>query len=82
METVNLINAALEGDKEAFTSAFNQAIADRVTDALELKKVELATQLLSPEEVTNEFETTETEVSGSSTDESGETATTESTAEE
>lgn len=66
METVDLINAAIADDKEAFHAAFNNAIASRVTDALEVKKVEIASQLLTPEVAeTNEFETVETEVSGS-----------------
>lgn len=82
MDTVELVNAAVNGDKEAFVSAFNQTIADRVTDALELKKVELATQLLSPEEQTNELETVETEISGSSESNGEEQAAAEPSAEE
>lgn len=63
MENVNIIDAALSNDKESFIQAFNAAIADKLTDALELKKVELASNLLTPETVSNEPETVETEVS-------------------
>lgn len=63
MENVNIIDAALSNDKESFLQAFNAAIANKVTDALELKKVELASNLLTPETVSNEPETVETEVS-------------------
>lgn len=65
METVDLINAAMNQDKEAFAAAFQAAIADKVTDALEVKKVELASTLITPEVETNEVETTEVEVDGS-----------------
>lgn len=68
MEDVNIIDAALAGDKETFAQAFNAAIAGKVNDALELKKVELASNLLTPETVSNETETVETEVDGSSTE--------------
>ena len=65
METVDLINAAMTQDKEAFAAAFQAAIADKVTDALEVKKVELASTLITPEVEMNEVETTEVEVDGS-----------------
>lgn len=68
METVDLVNAALNQDKEAFMTAFQSAIANKVTDALEVKKVELASTLITPEVETNEIETTEVEVDGSSTE--------------
>jgi len=64
MEDINIIDAALANDKETFAQAFNAAIASKVNDALELKKVELASSLLTPETVSNETETVETEVSG------------------
>lgn len=65
METVDLVNAAMNQDKEAFVNAFHTAIANKVTDALEVKKVELASTLITPEVETNEVETTEVEVDGS-----------------
>lgn len=65
MSTIDMVNAALSGDKEAFHAAFNAAIADKVTDALEVKKVEVASSLITPQEETNELETTEVEVDGS-----------------
>ena len=67
--TTTAVNAAIAGDKEGFLSAFQNAIADKVTDALELKKVEIASNLLDAgqqqEVVTNEIEGTQTEVDGS-----------------
>lgn len=70
METVDLVNAAMTQDKEAFAAAFQAAIANKVTDALEVKKVELASTLITPEVETNEVETTEVEVDGSVSNES------------
>jgi hypothetical protein len=64
--TVDAVTAAIAGNKEGFVNAFNSAIASKVTDALEVKKVEVASNLLGQEEVTNEIEGSETEVDGSS----------------
>ena len=71
MDTVEIVNAAVAGDKETFMSAFNSAIANKVTDALELKKVELASTLITPQETTevevpDETNGSETEVDGAS----------------
>ena len=68
--SVDAVTAAIAGDKEAFMNAFNNAIANKVGDALEVKKVEIASSLLTPEVQTNEVEGTETEVDGSSDAES------------
>lgn len=66
METVNIVDAVLAGDKETFMAAFNAALADKVTDALEVKKVELASTLLMPQEFSQEAtEVTKNEVEGS-----------------
>jgi len=67
MENHELIDAALNQDKETFAAAFQSAIASKVTDALEVKKVEIASTLIAPEvEVgTDELETTEAEIDGS-----------------
>lgn len=65
MNTIDMVNAALSGDKEAFQAAFNATIADKVSDALEVKKVEVASSLITPQEDTNELETNEVEVDGS-----------------
>lgn len=70
METIDLVNAAIAGDKEAVKAAFDATMTARVTDALEVKKVEIASSLLTPEVQTNEVEGTETEVDGSSDAES------------
>ena len=74
--TVDAVSAAIAGDKEAFLSAFNNAIANKVTDALEVKKVEIASNLLG---VQDEIQTFQTEFDGSadvSTDTSTEVAAT------
>lgn len=65
MDTIDLVNAAIAGDQSAFKDAFGSAISARVNDALEVKKVEIASSLLTPEEQTNEIEGLETEVDGS-----------------
>lgn len=64
METVDLVTAVINGDKDAAKAAFDSMIADKVSDALEIKKVELATNLISPEEVADESTETQTEVDG------------------
>jgi hypothetical protein len=67
METLNLINAALSQDKEGFAAAFQAAIANKVTDALEVKKVEMASTIITPETIeveTNEVETNQSEIDG------------------
>ena len=67
MENHELIDAVLNQDKETFAAAFQSAIASKVTDALEVKKVEIASTLIVPEveEGTDELETTEVEIDGS-----------------
>ena len=69
MENLDLVNAAVNQDKEAFMAAFQAAIANKVTDALEVKKVELASTLIAPETAeveTHEVEANQNEVDGSS----------------
>jgi hypothetical protein len=68
METVDLVTAVISGDKDGASAAFNAMIAGKVSDALELKKVELATTLLSPEEAVDEPTESETEVDGTATE--------------
>lgn len=64
--TMELVNAAIAGDRDAVLAAFNDTMAAKVSDALEIKKVEVASNLLGIEqEVSNEVEGTETEVDGS-----------------
>lgn len=72
METMDIINAAISGDKEGVENAFNASIAAKVSDALEVKKVEVASNLLMPKglENENESEAVETEVDGHSEEES------------
>ena len=62
---IDAVNAAIMGDREGFMQGFQSAIATKVGDALEIKKVEVASSLLSPVEVSNEIENIETEVNGS-----------------
>ena len=64
METFDLVTAIINGDKDAAKSAFDSMVANKVSDALEIKKVELATNLITPEEVTDEPTETQTEVDG------------------
>jgi hypothetical protein len=78
--TVDAVTAAIAGDKEGFAQAFQNAIASKVTDALELKKVEIASNLLDAgqqEVVSHEVDGTQTEVDGGATvaDVSAETVT-------
>lgn len=76
MDTIKIVDAALAGDKDAFMSAFNAAISDRVVDALEVKKVELASNLLGTEEQPNEIETTDAEAGQSEVSTDGSAAST------
>jgi len=77
MNTVDLVTAVLNGDKEAAEAAFNASIADKVSDALEIKKVELATNLVTPEE-TDETTDIEAEDNGAeSVDDSADESATE-----
>lgn len=66
MDTLELVNLALSGDREATTAAFQQAMAAKVTDALEIKKVEIASNLLGTEETSDETTEPTIEVDGSS----------------
>jgi hypothetical protein len=72
MDNINIVDAAIAQDKDAFMQAFNAAISNKVSDALELKKVEIASTLITtPEEVaTNEVEPTTTEIDGTESDSS------------
>lgn len=75
MSTIDMVNAALSGDKEGFQAAFAAAMNDRVADALDVKKVEVASALLTPQEETDEIQGTENEIDGSeSSDGSAEVA--------
>lgn len=67
MNAVELIDLAIAGDKESLSTAFNNAMAAKVSDALEIKKVEIASNLLGTE---NSNETTDitSEVDGANGD--------------
>lgn len=72
MNTLELVNAAIAGDREGATKAFNDVMGLKVTDALELKKVEVASNLITTQEAEqeqNETEELQAEVSGGSEDE-------------
>lgn len=45
-----IVDAILSGDKDQFNSAFETAIATKVSDALEIKKVEVASNWLGAAE--------------------------------
>jgi hypothetical protein len=64
MDSFNIVDAAIANDQEAFMNAFNAAIAPKVSDALEIKKVEIASNLLTPEEADDEIPEYEAEVDG------------------
>lgn len=70
MNTIELVNAAIAGDRDAVMAAFDTTMAQKVTDALEIKKVEIASNLLTPQEEVTSDESTETatEVNGSAND--------------
>ena len=63
MDAQSIIDNAISGNMDAVKAAFDAAIAAKMTDALDVKKVEIASTLLGTEE-TNELETTEVEVDG------------------
>lgn len=76
MDAESIVNAVISGDRDAVATAFDAAIAAKVTDALDVKKVELASNLLGTQdtvEVPNEIQTTEVEVSGAELNDVGST---------
>lgn len=60
---VGIIDAAIAQDKDAFMNAFNGAIAQKVSDALEVKKVEVASSLINSDPGVEEVATQEVETS-------------------
>ena len=50
----NLVDAILSGDAEGVMNSFNAAMAGRVNDALEIKKVEVASTLITPAAATQQ----------------------------
>ena len=46
----NAIQAAAEQDANGFRDAIHAALADKIQDALELKKVEIASNMFNPQE--------------------------------
>ena len=67
MNSESLVNAIFSQNAEDAVEAFNGAIASKLADALEVKKVEIASNLLGQQEVegSNEIQTVEAEVDGS-----------------
>ena len=45
-----LVDAILQQDQEQFNAAFENAIATKVSDALEIKKIEIASNFLNTQE--------------------------------
>ena len=78
--TLDMVKAAIMGDKAGFEAAFNNTIADKVSDALEVKKVEVASSLLTPEVQSNEVEANQSEVVGSESSDGSAEATAETSA--
>lgn len=64
MDTIKIVDAVVAGDKESFMNAFQAALSSKVSDALEIKKVEIASSLLNPETNTTEVEVTADETNG------------------
>lgn len=60
--TEQIVDNALLNDKEGFMSAFQAAMATKVADALEVKKVEVASNMLGAAEVAAQEDTLEEEV--------------------
>lgn len=66
LSSLDLVNAVVAQDKDTFMQAFNNAMSQKVMDTLELKKVEVASNLITPQEAEiDEFQTVEAEVDGS-----------------
>lgn len=63
--SMQAVTAAIAGDKEGFQNAFSAAIAGKISDALEVKKVEVASNLLGVGQENNEPETVSSEIGGS-----------------
>jgi hypothetical protein len=66
----NLVDAILNGDQEGIMNSFNAAMAERVSDALEVKKVELASTLIAPAAVETQDVTAEVNEEAEQIDES------------
>lgn len=64
MDTNDIVDAIMQGDQQQFQSAFNAVMAAKISDALDVKKVEIASNLVTPEESFNEDDGVETEVDG------------------
>lgn len=55
--TEQLVDSILNGDKESFMQQFQAAMATRVSGALEVKKVEMASTLITqPQQETSEVD--------------------------
>lgn len=68
MESIGIVDTVVANDKEAFMRAFNDALASKIENALDVKKVEVASSLITTQqEVTNEPEETASEVVGTDT---------------
>ena len=77
----DLVTSALEQKPLEFEAAFNDLVIDRIRDAVESKKVQIAQQMYGyepPEEFetddNDEFETGDTELENSEEEENGEIA--------
>jgi len=59
MNSESLLNAIFSGNADAATEAFGGALANKIADALEVKKVEVASNFISAPEVNTEVATQE-----------------------
>lgn len=48
MNSAGLVNAIFSGNGEAAAEMFNGALSAKISDALDVKKVEIASNLISP----------------------------------
>ena len=64
MNSESLVNAILSQSGDSIADAFNAAIANKVVDALEVKKVEVASNFISSPVESAPIETIEAPVEG------------------
>jgi hypothetical protein len=57
MNSESLVDAILSRDDNAIGDAFNGAISSKLANALEVKKVEIASNLIAPPQVGSEVST-------------------------
>ena len=71
--SIEIVDAMINKDADAFKSAFDNAISSKIADALEIRKVEIGSTLIAqePEDVNDSeenFETDSDDYAGSESD--------------